>query len=124
MEYTQIQYEVSEGILTITLNRPEKLNAFTYVMCKEVINALRKADNDDTVRVIIITGAGNAFCAGTDLESTEGGQALGEPELPDGLDPERDIAGMVTLTIYDLKKPVIERINCCLRMPFVRFPRI
>ncbi|MBM3183525.1 MAG: enoyl-CoA hydratase [Chloroflexi bacterium] len=110
MEYTQILYEVSDRILTITLNRPEKMNAFTHVMCKEVIDALHRADDDDDVRVIIITGAGNAFCAGTDLESA-GGQGRGKTQLPEGFDPERDIAGMVTLTMYDLKKPVIAAFN-------------
>lgn len=106
MEYTQILYEISDGILTITLNRPERMNAFTHVMCKEIIDALYKADDDDKVRVIIITGAGNAFSAGIDLESVGG-----NTELPEGFDPERDIAGMISLTIYDMKKPVIAAYN-------------
>ncbi|MBM3149704.1 MAG: enoyl-CoA hydratase [Chloroflexi bacterium] len=110
MEYSQILYQVSDRILTITLNRPERMNAFTHVMCKEVIDALHRADDDDEVRVIIITGAGNAFCAGTDLESA-GGRGGDKTQLPEGFDPERDIAGMVTLTMYDLKKPVIAAFN-------------
>ena len=71
MEHTQIMCDVAEGILTITLNRPEKLNVFTPVMFNELVDALNKADADDNVRVIIITGAGRAFCAGSDLSPDE-----------------------------------------------------
>ncbi len=67
MDYEQILYEVEENILTITLNRPEKLNAFTGVMCTEIIDALDRADADDDVKAIIFTGAGRGFCAGADL---------------------------------------------------------
>ena len=111
MEYNQISYEVSDRILTITLNRPERMNAFTNVMCKEVMDALHQADADDEVRVIIITGAGRAFCAGTDLDSGAGNMGRDNLQLPEGLDPDRDIAGMVTLTMFDLKKPVIAAFN-------------
>jgi len=110
MEYTQIRYEVSEGILTITLDRPERMNACTHIMSKEIIDALHKADDDDKVRAIIITGAGNAFCAGTELAS-EGDLGKANLKIPDDMEPDRDIAGMVTLTIYDLKKPVIAAYN-------------
>ena len=90
MAYEQIAYEVSEGIATITLNRPEKMNAFTGVMMTELIDALDKANKDDAVRAIIFTGAGKAFVAGADIaamsEMTEfearefarQGHALGE----------------------------------------------
>src|SRR3982750_4222762 len=67
MPYETIKYEVAEQILTITLNRPEKLNAFTGAMQKELIDAFDAADKDDNVRAIIVTGAGRAFCAGADL---------------------------------------------------------
>src|SRR4051812_968896 len=69
MSYEQIRYEVSEGILTLTLHRPDKLNAFTATMAKEVIDAFDAADADDDVRVVVVTGAGRAFCAGADLSA-------------------------------------------------------
>src|ERR1700752_2716038 len=71
MAYEQIKYEVEDHILTITLNRPDKMNAFTHVMMDELIAAFDAADADDNVRAIIVTGAGRAFCAGADL--SEGG---------------------------------------------------
>ncbi len=67
MAYEQILYEVDGGVLTITLNRPEKLNAFTPTMMRELIDAFDRADTDDAVRAVIVTGAGRAFCAGADL---------------------------------------------------------
>jgi len=111
MEYTQILYEVSEGILTITLNRPEKLNADTPVMEAELIDAFNMADADDDVRVVIVTGAGRAFCAGADLSS--GGETFdyssqGKPHTPEA---RRDRGGLVTLRIHDMIKPVIAAIN-------------
>src|SRR5216684_8286901 len=69
MAYEQIIYEVAENIATITLNRPEKLNAFTGQMMQEMIDAFDRADADDNVRAIIVTGAGRAFCAGADLSA-------------------------------------------------------
>ena len=67
MNYEQIIYDVEDNILTITLNRPERLNAFTGQMMEELIHALDAADADDNVRAIIFTGAGRGFCAGADL---------------------------------------------------------
>ena len=67
MKFETILYEVDEGILTITLNRPERLNAFNNRMRDEVISALDAADADDNVKAIIFTGSGRAFCAGADL---------------------------------------------------------
>src|SRR6202008_539743 len=69
MAYETIKYEVSEEILTITLNRPDKLNAFTGQMMQEMIDAFDAADKDDNIRAIIITGEGRGFCAGADLSS-------------------------------------------------------
>ena len=69
MDYQQIQTEQSERILTITLNRPEKLNAFTATMQRELIDAFDHADADDDVRAVIVTGAGRGFCAGADLSA-------------------------------------------------------
>ena len=111
MEYTQIMYEISDRILTITLNRPERLNAFTPVMCNELIDAFGRADADDDVRVVIVTGAGRAFCAGTDL-SPDGVTSERRPGEPsDDVEEHRDLAGRLTLPVYDLKKPVIAAIN-------------
>ena len=67
MAYETILTEVSDQILTVTLNRPDRLNAFTLVMQRELIEAFDRADADDEVRAIIVTGAGRAFCAGADL---------------------------------------------------------
>ncbi len=111
MEYTQIMYEVTDRILTITLNRPERLNAFTRVMCKELVDAFGRAEADDNVRVVIVTGAGRAFCAGADLAPDTGVLEWRPETSPDDLEIRRDTAGLVTLSIYDLKKPVIAALN-------------
>ena len=67
MSYSQILYDVEDGVLTITMNRPEKLNAFTGTMMTEMIDAFDRSDADDSIRAVIVTGAGRAFCAGADL---------------------------------------------------------
>jgi enoyl-CoA hydratase/carnithine racemase len=108
MVYEQIRYEVADGILTITLDRPEKLNAFTGRMMVELIDAFDRADGDDAVRAIIVTGAGRAFCAGADL-STGGGTF--DASRIDTLDTHRDGGGQVVLRIFESKKPVIAAIN-------------
>src|SRR4029077_20831265 len=71
-EYEEIIYDVDGPVLTITLNRPDKLNAFTFTMMNEVIDAFDHADTDDDIRAVIVTGAGRGFCAGADLTSGEG----------------------------------------------------
>jgi enoyl-CoA hydratase/carnithine racemase len=123
MKYNTISYDVSDYILTITLNRPEQLNAFTVEMANELVDAFNSASADDGVRAIVVTGAGRAFCAGMDL--SVGGNVFGldeslEPDLEDmqqRLDEEpvftgvRDTGGRVTLAIYDCAKPVIAAIN-------------
>lgn len=123
MSYNTLKYEVSEFVLTLTLNRPDALNSFTVEMAHELIAAFNKASEDDTVRAIVVTGAGRAFCAGMDL--TKEGNVFGlnesmHPTLEDMEnkldDPEmikgvRDTGGMVSLAIYDCKKPVIAAIN-------------
>src|ERR1700758_3715923 len=121
MAYETITYEVTENILTLTLNRPDKLNAFNATMQQELIGAFDKADADDDVRVIIVTGAGRAFCAGADLSSganTFDRDARRGPvrRLPDGKvdysDPlARDGGGQVTLRIFKCLKPVIAAVN-------------
>ena len=109
MEFEEIRYEVAGGVLTITLDRPDRLNAFTQTMGRELIEAFERADQDDEVRAIIVTGAGRGFCAGADLAA--GGSTFdwrerqGEGEVP------RDGGGQVALRIFDSTKPVIAAIN-------------
>jgi len=126
MEFEQIRYEVADGVLTITLDRPDRLNAFTPTMKDELIAAFDQADADDDVRAIIVTGAGRAFCAGADL--SEGAKTFdfaaradrpdkqGTPQRPDGgidysHESVRDGGGRVSLRIYECMKPVIAAIN-------------
>jgi len=121
MAYETIKYEVAEQILTITLNRPDKLNAFNAQMQAELIDAFDAADKDDNVRAIIVTGAGRGFCAGADLSSgadTFDRDARRGPvkRFADGKvdysDPQvRDGGGQVTLRIFKCLKPVIAAVN-------------
>jgi enoyl-CoA hydratase/carnithine racemase len=108
MAFEQIRYDITERIATITLYRPDQLNAWTPVMMREVIEALDAADEDDGVRAVIVTGAGRAFCAGADL-SSGGFRLSGKAE--DRPAVHRDTAGQVTLRIFDMKKPLIAAIN-------------
>jgi enoyl-CoA hydratase/carnithine racemase len=110
MGYQQIRYDVAERIATITLHRPDKLNAFTQVMRDELVDAFGRADGDDEVRAVIVTGAGRAFCAGADLSA--GGSTF-DYAKKEGLTAEthRDGGGRVTLRIFEMKKPVIGAIN-------------
>ena len=105
--YEQILYDVDANILTLTLNRPDKLNAFTGTMMSEMIDALDRADADDSVKAIIITGAGRGFCAGADLAS--GGNTFNADSTGSGL--QRDGGGQLTLRLFDCKKPVISACN-------------
>ncbi|MDO9515037.1 MAG: crotonase/enoyl-CoA hydratase family protein [Syntrophales bacterium] len=107
MKYEQIIYAVEDRIATITLNRPDALNAWTPVMMDEILRALDEADNDDAVRVVIVTGAGRAYCAGADLNA--GG--FNNPADSEGSNPFRDSAGQVTLRLFNMKKPVIGAVN-------------
>jgi enoyl-CoA hydratase/carnithine racemase len=113
--YEQILYRVEDRILTLTLNRPDKLNAFTATMMHELIDAFDRADADDGVRVVVITGAGRGFCAGADLSaggSTFDGRAQGGAEGDgDGPPVRRDGGGLVTLRIFRSLKPVIAAVN-------------
>jgi len=111
MEYTQITYEVADRIATITLNRPEQLNAFTNTMMREVIDAFDRVDADDEVRVVIVTGAGRGFCAGADLSG--GGETFsgGGSDVQSDAGVPRDGGGLVTLRIFECTKPVIAAIN-------------
>ena len=110
MNYSTILYDLEDSVLLITLNRPEILNAFNRDMMAEMIDALDKADADDNVRAIIVTGAGRGFCAGADLSA--GGNtfnAEARDDREDGL--HRDGGGRVTLRIFECKKPIIAAIN-------------
>ena len=111
MDYQEILYAVEDHVLTITLNRPEKLNAFTGRMMFEVIDALDCADADDDVRAIIFTGAGRAYCAGADLSAGSGTFDSRERSADVGIEGMRDGGGRVTLRLYDCKKPLIAAIN-------------
>lgn len=123
MQFNTLLYRVEDGILTLTLNRPDKLNSFTVEMANELISAVNHASEDDSVRVIVVTGAGKAFCAGMDLSA--GGNVFGlneslqptlkdmqerlnDKEIEDGV---RDTGGQLTLAMYDCKKPIIAAIN-------------
>ena len=117
MNFKTILYELEEKILTITLNRPDRLNAFTGQMMDELILAFKEAGQDDDVRVIIVTGAGRGFCAGADLEA--GGANFNRDAKNKGkktsdkenLEWIRDGGGRTTLAIYDCPKPIIAAIN-------------
>jgi enoyl-CoA hydratase/carnithine racemase len=109
MDFEQILTETSDGVLTITLNRPERLNAWTGRMGEELRAAFDLADADDAVRAIIVTGAGRAFCAGADLES--GGDTFDYSKRDTAGLAGRDGGGEFTLRVFDSKKPVIAAIN-------------
>ena len=117
MKFETIKYEVKEKVLTITLNRPDRLNAFTGQMMNDLISAFDSASNDDEVRVVIVTGEGRGFCAGADLGAGEA--TFNRDENPrakktddkDNLEWLRDGGGRTTLAIYDCSKPIIAAIN-------------
>jgi enoyl-CoA hydratase/carnithine racemase len=114
--FETLLYSVEDGIATITLNRPDKLNAFNTTMMNEMIAAFDETDGDDNVRAVIVTGAGRAFCAGADLSA---GAATFNYDASDALHREarmregvqRDGGGLLTLRIYDSLKPVISACN-------------
>ena len=109
MNFEQILYEKDGPILTITLNRPDKLNAFTGQMMQEIIKAMDAADADDEVRAIIFTGAGRGFCAGADLSAGKDTFNNDAPGKQSGL--QRDGGGLLTLRLFESKKPLISACN-------------
>jgi enoyl-CoA hydratase/carnithine racemase len=109
MDFEQIITEKADGVLTITLNRPERLNAWTAQMGQEMRAALDQADADDEVRAVIVTGAGRGFCAGADLAS--GGDTFDASKREAVAGARRDNGGELTLRIFDCTKPVIGAIN-------------
>ncbi|MEL7198949.1 MAG: crotonase/enoyl-CoA hydratase family protein [Pseudomonadota bacterium] len=114
MSYTQILVEKTDGIAMITLNRPEKMNAYTRTMGAEITAAMDDIDADDSVRAVIFTGSGEkAFCAGADLTPEGGGQVFSDPTQVDDLSDERvrDGGGLLTLRLFESKKPLISACN-------------
>lgn len=121
--YNTIRYETDDGLLRLTLNRPEHLNAFTVEMADELVDAYRRANSDDAVRAIVVTGEGKAFCAGMDL--SVGGNVFGldESQSPTLADMQerpvreaiergvRDTGGRVALAMYECLKPIVGAIN-------------
>ncbi len=111
---TQILVEKADGIAIITLNRPEKMNAYTRTMGQEIMAAMDDIDADDSVRAVIFTGSGDrAFCAGADLTPEGGGHVFSDPsEVEDLSDPKvRDGGGLLTLRLFESKKPLISACN-------------
>lgn len=112
MDFTQTRYEIDRRIARVTLYRPDKLNAFTPTMRKELVEIFSRIDQDDSVRVVVVTGAGNAFCVGADLSS--GGSAF-DRTLQEGqrvqMRDHRDGGGQVSLAVFNSRKPVIAAIN-------------
>ena len=110
MPFETLLYAVADRVATITLNRPERLNAVNSTVIRELVAALDQADGDDDVRAVIVTGAGRAFCAGADLGGG-GGTFAGGPGRAERPEDHRDGGGLVTLRIFEMTKPVIAAIN-------------
>lgn len=113
-DYTQITVAKADGVATITLNRPDKMNAYTRTMGEEIMAAMDDIDADDAVRAVIFTGSGErAFCAGADLTPEGGGQVFSSGDAVETLsDPRvRDGGGLLTLRLFESKKPLISACN-------------
>jgi enoyl-CoA hydratase/carnithine racemase len=110
MDFEEIRYELDGHLATITLDRPDRLNAFTGTMARELIAAFDAADADDEVRAVIVTGAGRGFCSGADLGGGAGTFDWRERQ-EDGGEVPRDTGGRVVLRIFESTKPVIAAIN-------------
>jgi enoyl-CoA hydratase/carnithine racemase len=113
-DYTQILVDKADGVATITLNRPQKMNAYTRTMGAEVMAAMDDIDADDDVRAVIFTGNGDrAFCAGADLTPEGGGHVFSDPtQVEDLSDPKvRDGGGLLTLRLFESRKPLISACN-------------
>ncbi|WP_260107716.1 enoyl-CoA hydratase-related protein [Planococcus sp. 107-1] len=104
--YETIKTELKEGILTLTLNRPDQMNAYTEKMNEELLDFYKNVNSDDAVRVIVVTGSGRAFCAGMDL--SEGGSTFSSEQPAEDY---RDLGGQVSLQVYEVNKPIIAAIN-------------
>lgn len=122
MTFTTISHSIDDGVLTVTLDRPDQLNSFTVEMADELERTFREVNDDDRVRAVVVTGAGRAFCAGMDLTSEGNVFGLDESLTPSLADMDeledpglvagvRDTGGRVTLAIHDCRKPVVAAIN-------------
>ena len=123
MDYQTLKYEIDDGLLLLTLNRPDQLNAFTVQMADELVAAYERASLDDAVRVIVVTGAGKAFCAGMDLSTGGNVFGLDESQAPTLQDVRerledraihrgvRDTGGRVALAMFACRKPIVGAIN-------------
>ena len=119
MTFEFIRYELANRIATITLARPEKLNAVNGAMVRELIAAFESADSDDDVRAVIVNGEGRAFCAGADLSRgaesfvAPGSEGLtsADGEVDYSNEAIREVGGRLALVLYNLRKPVIAAIN-------------
>ena len=123
MDYQTLKYDIDDGLLLLTLNRPDHLNAFTVQMADELVAAYERASLDDAVRVIVVTGAGKAFCAGMDLSTGGNVFGLDESQAPTLQDVRerledraihrgvRDTGGRVALAMFACRKPIVGAIN-------------
>jgi len=123
MDYQTLKYDIDDGLLLLTLNRPDQLNAFTVQMADELVAAYERASLDDAVRVIVVTGAGKAFCAGMDLSTGGNVFGLDESQAPTLQDVRerledraihrgvRDTGGRVALAMFACRKPIVGAIN-------------
>src|ERR1700722_16323429 len=109
MAYRTIRYHVADGVAVITLDRPDRLNAFTPDMRLDLVAAFDEVDADDAVRVVIVTGEGRAFCAGADLAG--GTSSFDHGDQTSARQPDPDSGGLLTLRIFRCLKPVIAAIN-------------
>jgi len=108
MAYETLQTDLSDRILTVTLNRPDRLNAFTETMLRELLDLFDEIDRNDDVRVVIVTGAGRGFCAGADLGGGGGTFDHGEQEAAE---QHRDGGGLAVLRMFECRKPILAAIN-------------
>jgi enoyl-CoA hydratase/carnithine racemase len=108
MAYETLATDLSDGILVVTLNRPDRLNSFTTQMLRDLLELYDEVDRDDDVRVVIVTGAGRGFCAGADLQS--GGNSF-DHSASEAVDAHRDGGGLAVLRTYECRKPIIAAIN-------------
>jgi len=111
MSYETLETELSEGVLVVTLDRPERLNAFNLTMMRELVELFGEIDADDDVRAVIVTGAGRGFCAGADLGGGASTFEQSGVERQGDSQPGRDSGGILTLRIFECKKPLIAAIN-------------
>jgi enoyl-CoA hydratase/carnithine racemase len=111
MTYQHLLCSADNGILTITLSRPSKLNSTTYAMLRDFSDALRVAGADDNIKAVIVTGAGRAFCSGTDLSDGESGYPATGTTNSSSDEAVRDAGGVISLQLFEFDKPVIGAVN-------------